>query len=233
LPLDYCLPLTTYIHFATLLIMSATFTPSDAIDMSREKEWSASLGMLDWDTTNIVFTKRSLIEFLKYTGLSVDTNFSNISKLPKYAKFGKMSTSMIASESTASITSSESTSSTADTEAFKPSRRVRQTPGGGHTDIFSSNEDDALARAPPKETDGIEPATSPSVLQKESVDEDEHVGINFTSQVIPSRRVREQPGGKSSLSGFWDTNNDQQEEFKPTRRVRQGPGGQDNITGFF
>ena len=57
-------------------------------------------GMLDWDNTNIVFTKRSLIEFLKfvflsanasnsdddsdrYTGTTVDTNFSNISKLPR------------------------------------------------------------------------------------------------------------------------------------------------------
>ena len=57
-------------------------------------------GMLDWDNTNIVFTKRSLIEFLKYamlmdhhasfanllwryTGTTVDTNFQNVSKLPR------------------------------------------------------------------------------------------------------------------------------------------------------
>lgn len=57
--------------------------------------------MMDWDNTRIVFTKRSLIEFLRcvcryvwrllllreaslysYTGTTVDTNFSNIQKLP-------------------------------------------------------------------------------------------------------------------------------------------------------
>lgn len=30
--------------------------------------------MLDWDTTKIVFSKRTLLEFLKYTGCTVDTN---------------------------------------------------------------------------------------------------------------------------------------------------------------
>lgn len=59
------------------------FTPSAAVDMSKEKDWQSALGahvpcndsrnlsrpifsgMLDWDSTNIVFTKRTLIEFLK------------------------------------------------------------------------------------------------------------------------------------------------------------------------
>ncbi|KAJ3860200.1 hypothetical protein EV359DRAFT_85572 [Lentinula novae-zelandiae] len=208
--------------------MSATYTPSDVIDMSKEKEWSAALGMLDWDATSIVFTKRSLIEFLKYTGTTVDTNFGNIQKLPKWAKFGKISSAMDPSESVASITSS--TSSATASEAFKPSRRVRQTPGGGHTDIFSSNEDDALSQAPPKEiTSESEMPASSSVAQEDMRDEDEHSGINFTSQVKPSRRVRTVPGGNSSLSNFWNSN--EQEEFKPTRRVRQGPGGQDSISG--
>ena len=95
------------------------FTPTDVVDMSKEKDWASSLGklmscrtckathngrivsigMMDWDTTRIVFTKRTLIEFLRYamslihssrcstfairyTGTTVDTNFTNISKLP-------------------------------------------------------------------------------------------------------------------------------------------------------
>ncbi|KAJ3770995.1 hypothetical protein FB446DRAFT_742094 [Lentinula raphanica] len=211
--------------------MSATYTPSDVIDMSKEKEWAAALGMLDWDTTSIVFTKRSLIEFLKYTGTTVDTNFGNIQKLPRWAKFGKISSSeMGTSESTTSLT--PSTSSTSTSEAFKPSRRVRQAPGGGHTDIFGENdEDDALSQAPPKESEGTDPGTNTTKIQEETEPE-EPSGINFTSQVKPSRRVRTVPGGNSSLSNFWDAN-DQQEEFKPTRRVRQGPGGQDNISGLF
>ncbi|KAF9066855.1 hypothetical protein BDP27DRAFT_1329861 [Rhodocollybia butyracea] len=210
--------------------MSSTFTPSNVIDMSKEKEWSVGLGMLDWDTTNIVFTKRSLIEFLKYTGTTVDTNFGNIQKLPKYAKFGKMSAGVASSENTPSIT--PSTSTTAEEEAFKPSRRVRQVPGGAHTELFGDNEaGDALSTAPPKEVDETE-IGSPSITHEEVQEEDEHTGINFTSHVKPSRRVRTVPGGKDSLSGFWDSN-DQQEEFKPTRRVRQIPGGQDNISGIF
>ncbi|KAJ3760213.1 hypothetical protein EV360DRAFT_81410 [Lentinula raphanica] len=228
--------------------MSATYTPSDVIDMSKEKEWAAALGMLDWDTTSIVFTKRSLIEFLKYTGTTVDTNFGNIQKLPRWAKFGKISSSeMGTSGSTTSLTRASftskpkssshrqptaSTSSTSTSEAFKPSRRVRQAPGGGHTDIFGENdEDDALSQAPPKESEGTDSGTNTTRTQEEAEPE-EPSGINFTSQVKPSRRVRTVPGGNSSLSNFWDAN-DQQEEFKPTRRVRQGPGGQDNISGLF
>ncbi|KIK63868.1 hypothetical protein GYMLUDRAFT_162876, partial [Collybiopsis luxurians FD-317 M1] len=201
------------------------FTPSNTVDMSKEKEWSAALGMLDWDNTSIVFTKRSLIEFLKYTGTTVDTNFNNISKLPRYAKFGKLSTPTTPSEATPSVT--PSASSTTDDEIYKPSRRVRQAPGGGHTDIFGGNDgDDALSQAPPKETESV---ASPSVPHQEPT-ENEHTGINFTSQVKPSRRVRTVPGGASSISNLWNSD-EQQDEFKPTRRVREGPGGQDNIQG--
>jgi len=69
--------------------------------------------------------------------------------------------------------------------------------------------------------------------------------------LVPSRRVRDPPGGKDSLKNFWDAP-DAEEEFKPTRRyvkshthampipvaklmihflpsVRDQPGGQDNI----
>ena len=59
------------------------FTPSTMVDMSKERDWPANLGitlqnityifvnlflstgMLDWDSTGVLFTKRSLIEFLK------------------------------------------------------------------------------------------------------------------------------------------------------------------------
>lgn len=36
------------------------------------------------------------------------------------------------------------------TDAFKPSRRVRTVPGGPHSDIFNLEDDDALSQAPPK-----------------------------------------------------------------------------------
>lgn len=60
------------------------------------------------------------------------------------------------------------------------------------------------------------------------------------------RRVRENPGGNTSMANFWDT--ETPAVFKPTRRyalppmcrsvdqvmpfsVRQGPGGHDSISG--
>ncbi|KAF5376535.1 hypothetical protein D9757_008283 [Collybiopsis confluens] len=233
--------------------MAASFTPSNVVEMSKEKEWAAALGLLDWDNTSIIFTKRSLIEFLKYTGTTVDTNLQSISKLPSmftssplpvplkfasgYAKFGQISTPISTSESAPAVAPSTSTTTAADTEGYKPSRRVRQAPGGGHSDIFGTNdEDDALAQAPPKEVDvrpgalffvhrfisltiaqDFESVDSQTVPQQEAPADDEHTGINFTSHVKPSRRVRTVPGGTSSLSNLWDSN-DQQGEFKPTRR---------------
>jgi hypothetical protein len=61
----------------------SSFTPTSPVNMSNEKDWAAnlgylvvalppshsqwfSLGMLDWDSTSIIFTKRSLMEFLKF-----------------------------------------------------------------------------------------------------------------------------------------------------------------------
>ncbi|RXW24190.1 hypothetical protein EST38_g1647 [Candolleomyces aberdarensis] len=209
--------------------MSSTFTPSNVVDHSKEREWSSALGMLDWDSTSIVFTKRSLIEFLKYTGTTVDTNFNNISKLPRYAKFGKLSA---APEGGASTEGASSEQSSGAAEAFKPSRRVREQPGG--TSHMSSllqgggEADDALSQAPPKPVDpSAEQARADEKETTTSAEPEEEYGINFSSGFKPTR---EQPGGKDSLSSFWGTE-ESVEEFKPTRRVREGPGGRDNITG--
>ncbi|KAF9476603.1 hypothetical protein BDN70DRAFT_934923 [Pholiota conissans] len=211
--------------------MSSTFTPSNVIDMSKERDWPANLGMLDWDSTGIVFTKRSLIEFLKYTGTTVDTNFSNISKLPRYAKFGRLSEN----SSNTSAENAESDAPIPPGNDFIPSRRVRTVPGGPHTNIFASgDEGDALALAPPRGTVAqdaapINPSTAAGEAQQ--VDEEEESGINFPSSNKPTRRVRENPGGSSSLSNFWDS--EEPTDFKPTRRVRQGPGGHDSISEIF
>ncbi|KAF5365622.1 hypothetical protein D9758_003141 [Tetrapyrgos nigripes] len=208
--------------------MTSTFTPTDVVDMSKEKEWPSNLGMLGWDDTSIVFTKRSLIEFLKYTGISVDTNFSNIQKLPRYAKFGKLTAGVPQSNATEAETVTESGSTSDD---FKPSRRVRTAPGGNHTDIFGADfqeTNDALSEAPPPPS---EPTITPATSQTKVEEPEEEVGIAFSSEVRPSRRVRTNPGGNSSIGSLWDDATT--EEFKPTRRVRQGPGGQDNVSGLF
>ncbi|KAJ3507613.1 hypothetical protein NLJ89_g6205 [Agrocybe chaxingu] len=212
--------------------MSSTFTPSTTIDMSKERDWAPALGMLDWDNTSIIFTKRTLLEFLKYTGTTVDTNFQNISKLPRYAKFGKLSSAApdaVDSSATAEDTTSDPASSP---ETFRPSRRVRTAPGGPTSDIFGHDvNDDALSQAPAQTSDARLNNPAPAVATSESTQDSEPQGLDFGSSNKPSRRVRENPGGNSSLANFWDV--EEPKEFKPTRRVRQGPGGHDSISGLF
>ncbi|TFK72557.1 hypothetical protein BDN72DRAFT_836122 [Pluteus cervinus] len=202
--------------------MPQTFTPTEPVDLAKEKDWPASLGLLDWDSTKILFTKRTLIEFLKYSGITVDPNFTNISKLPRYAKFGKLETSSTGADG--------DNVSSDDADAYRPSRRVRTVPGGPHTDIFKVEaEGDALSLAPPKPADDEEPMV-PAAPEPEP-EATEEAGINFTSSVRPSRRVRTVPGGASSVGALWDA--PEPETFKPTRRVRERPGGQDNIDSIF
>ncbi|OAX33658.1 hypothetical protein K503DRAFT_775391 [Rhizopogon vinicolor AM-OR11-026] len=173
--------------------MTSTFTPSQAVDMSKEKDWPVNLGMLDWDTTSIVFTKRSLVEFLKYTGTTVDPGFGNIQKLPRYAKFGKLTSTgeepaatitsptvpltgngrLLAEEFTDDALSTappppEDTQSELDAaDRFIPTRRVRTRPGG-HDSISTLFVDN-------------------------SKDE----------EFVPTRRVRQRPGGDDNIEGLF------------------------------
>lgn len=207
-----------------------TFTPTDAVDMNNERDWAPRIGMMDWDSTQIVFTKRTLLEFLKYTGTTVDTNFSNISKLPRYAKFGKFSSDAPADTEaiTQQLEKTELTSKEEDS-AYRPSRRVRTSPGGPSSGLFEEEfADDALSKAPPQSK---APAPEPAVVASAATEISDEP-TKPTSGVRPSRRVRENPGGKDSLSGgIWGE--PENVEFKPTRRVRQGPGGQDSIGNIF
>ncbi|KAJ7581020.1 hypothetical protein C8J56DRAFT_958856 [Mycena floridula] len=206
--------------------MSATSFTHTTLDFSKEKDWPANLGMLDWDNSNIVFTKRSLIEFLKYTGVTVDTNFSNIGKLPRYATIGKFAPALPKPGERPAPAAAPPSSGSTD---FIPSRRVRTVPGGPHSDIFGTDaqEGDALSTAPPLPKEAV--AETPKAAEPAPQEEEEQ-GLNFPSSK-PSRRVREGPGGNSSLGNFWDEA--PAEDFKPTRRVRQGPGGEDNVGGIF
>jgi hypothetical protein len=188
--------------------------------------------MLDWDDSSIVFTKRTLIEFLKYTGTTVDTNFSNIAKLPRYAKFGKLSEPS-ADTGTSNLAQEQISSSTAPAaDGFIPSRRVRTVPGGPQTDIFGQDDEgDALSMAPPKQSASDVQSTVPTAAAS-GTSQDPSFNPFVNTGGKPTRRVRENPGGKDSLANFWDAE-ENPAEFKPTRRVREGPGGQDNINGIF
>ncbi|KAJ7694102.1 hypothetical protein B0H17DRAFT_470384 [Mycena rosella] len=210
----------------------SSFTPTSPVNLANERDWAANLGMLDWDATSIVFTKRSLMEFLKYTGTTVDTNFANIQKLPRYAKFGKIADSDFGSPAASTAASDSAAASPA--ADFKPTRRVREPPGGSRTDIFAVEDVlDALSLAPPKPegvvkanvTSASSAVEAPAPTEAPAEEEEVKTQGNAPSGtgIKPSRRVREAPGGNSSLGRIWGS--DEPEEFKPTRRVRQAPGG--------
>ncbi|EPS99201.1 hypothetical protein FOMPIDRAFT_1050935 [Fomitopsis schrenkii] len=202
--------------------MSSTFTPSSAIDPEKERDWAANLGMLDWDKTQIVFSKRTLLEFLKYAGVTVDPNFTNIQKLPRYARFGTLSGEVEApAEASAEAEPVGQAIAQAD-NAYRPSRRVRTAPGGGHTDIFGSSADDALAGAPPRPDPS--PGVASPVVTVETIPRPAEDGAT-------EARPRGQRNKSSGISGLWDE--PEKSEFKPTRRVREIPGGKDSISSLF
>lgn len=161
-----------------------------------------NLGMLDWDTTSIVFTKRSLVEFLKYTGTTVDPSFSNIQKLPRYAQFGKLTTTEEQpSETVTSPTVSSSESNRLLAEEFT---------------------DDALSIAPPPPTatQTTQPAQTRSPGRPDAMGDfkptrrvrtqpggHDSIGNLFgdepLAQFIPTRKVRQRPGGEDNIEGLF------------------------------
>ncbi|KAI6111520.1 hypothetical protein EV401DRAFT_2075450 [Pisolithus croceorrhizus] len=186
------------------------FTLSRDVDMTKEKDWPLNLGMLDWDSTSIVFTKRSLVEFLnqvRWRYLWIP-GFTNIQKLPRYAKFGKLTAEEPESAGVEETTPPAVTEATAN-------RRL----------LAEEFTDDALSMAPPRPSLGN--AGDDGVKSVSTVD-----GITGIGDSKPSRRVRTHPGGSSSIADIF-SNDDTWDQFVPTRKVRERPGGKDNIEGLF
>ncbi|KAK0544374.1 hypothetical protein OC845_005630 [Tilletia horrida] len=66
----------------------AQFTPNNTFTSSSESDWAYLLGSLGWNE-HIVFTKESLIDFLKTKNITVSTSFKEIKDVPQYATIGK------------------------------------------------------------------------------------------------------------------------------------------------
>jgi len=106
------------------------FIPSEGFDTSQERDWAATLGVLDWDKTSVVFTKRDLVEFLRHVGVTVDTDWRNISRLPRYASIGRFDGPLPAADekkdtASASLVPESNSPPVQAAGGFKPSRRVR------------------------------------------------------------------------------------------------------------
>ncbi|RSH93896.1 hypothetical protein EHS25_006548 [Saitozyma podzolica] len=194
-----------------------TFTPIHPFDMNDAKSWGRTIGMMDWDNDKIVFSKRSLLEFLKSMQFTVNTNFTEISKLPKYASFGKFSQAATDAavadlvEAEIADPTHESSIPSSKSTVPRPSRKVIDPPGGKQSmRIFGEEfeETDALSMAPPRDGgEGVDIEVERMERMKVHVDPVEEAG----------KRIEEVPEG--------DRASNPPPGFRPSRKVMQGPGG--------
>jgi len=197
----------------------STFTPTHPFNMEDPKSWGSTIGMMNWDNDKIVFTKRSLLEFLKSCQLTVNTNFSEIQKLPKYATFGRFSQAAT-DAAVADLVDAEIADPTSDavvdstkSTVPRPSRKVVDPPGGKQSvRLFGEEyeEIDALSLAPPRGGgDGVDVEVERMERLKVHVEPE----IEGTAKV---EEVSEENAGRVS---------NPPPGFRPTRKVREGPGG--------
>ncbi|CAE6475510.1 unnamed protein product [Rhizoctonia solani] len=184
------------------------FTPIQVVDRSKEKEWPHKLGVMDWDDTRIVFTKRQLIDFLKYVGVTVDTNFAQIAKLPRYAEFGTISgessnAGAIPVETSAAPVQAESASSNPGDSSWKPTRRVRTVPGGVQSIQLGDGDEPPSWAAPSAKATTAAPTAAPAAPTPASPEPEYRGVVDSDGQPFkPTRRVRTAPGGKDSIGAF-------------------------------
>lgn len=207
---------------------------------------------------HIVFTKEDFVVFLKQHNVHVGPNFTELAKLPKYATIGKLTVSDDASPSAASAAPATSTASqvlqqpqqtfeaavpeqsneknvvyTSSGEVFRPSRKVRQLPGGGSaqvTALFGSDADQdepapaparraAAAAAPAPADDGFEPlGAAPARRVANGNVKESHFHDHVSS---------DKPGVYEGVRNDAVMNNG----FRPTRRVRV-PGGTGGLSSI-
>ncbi|EJD53387.1 hypothetical protein AURDEDRAFT_111020 [Auricularia subglabra TFB-10046 SS5] len=220
--------------------MPQSFTPKDIIEPGKEREWASALGGLDWDKTAIVFTKRTFVEFLRYAGTTVDPNWGNVSKLPRYAQFGTLRNedgSIV--DFTAAAAPKETTSDFAPpgTSDFKPSRRVTSPPGGKESiSIFSEQAQEEYVPPPPRAPRKLA-AMQETPLEEEVTEQVAGLSVQKQQQQQQPPAEEEQPAEPPKKApepdtSIWGSSSDQPSSFRPTRRVREGPGGHDSLAGL-
>ncbi|KAG0147943.1 hypothetical protein CROQUDRAFT_721995 [Cronartium quercuum f. sp. fusiforme G11] len=200
-----------------------TFVPALALS-TNERDWQAEIGLLPW-TTSIVFTKESLVRFLKQLEVEVDTNLTQLKKLPKFAHFGNFPDHP--SAPTSAITPSSQPVSVSDgnsdSPVFIPTRKVREQPGGGSAQIASLFGDpSADAWQPPPIPTAATAAVVEEIPDAHPIDNSNtSSALNITNSIkqdlitdrpkvvnpdgsvfIPTRKVREPVGGYSTIGSI-------------------------------
>ncbi|SPO27864.1 uncharacterized protein UTRI_05007 [Ustilago trichophora] len=235
-----------------------SFTPNPNFDKenSNPKDWAYHLGCLP-QKHHIVFTKEDFVQFLKQHNVHVGPNFTELSKLPKYATIGKLTVSDEAGPSTSAPVAAAPSAPlqqslqpqqpaepandnvvyTSSGDVFRPSRKVRQLPGGGSAQVTALFGSDADQEEP---TPVSARRTAPAPAAPTPADDGfEPLGA------APARRVASGNVSASKESHFYDdvsaekagvyegVRNDavMNNGFRPTRRVRV-PGGTGGLSSI-
>ncbi|EGG11107.1 uncharacterized protein MELLADRAFT_70925 [Melampsora larici-populina 98AG31] len=202
-----------------------TFVPSPDFS-SNERDWQAEIGLLPW-STSIVFTKESLVRFLKQLEVEVDTNLTQLKKLPKHASFGTFPDEAPSTTSSQQPPTETRTEPQSDLPAFIPTRKVREQPGGGSAQIaslFGASSTDVseawqptpipkapiLTRIDSNKADDLPPPASTTSselnitnsIKQDSITDRPRVVNPDGSAFVPTRKVREPVGGFSTMGSI-------------------------------
>ncbi|SNX86203.1 uncharacterized protein MEPE_04912 [Melanopsichium pennsylvanicum] len=234
-----------------------SFTPNPNFDKenSNPKDWAYHLGCLP-QKHHIVFTKEDFVLFLKQHNVHVGPNYTELSKLPKYATIGKLNISDEPSSSTinaapstpvqqsvqhqepvdfAPADSSDNIVYTSSGEVFRPSRKVRQLPGGGSAQVSALFGSDALqqssAPAPTRRAPAA-PAPTEDAFEPLGAAPARRMGSgNVSAAPKESHFYDDAPNEKAGV--YEGVRNDavMNNGFRPTRRVRV-PGGTGGLSSI-
>ncbi|RSH81715.1 uncharacterized protein EHS24_007904 [Apiotrichum porosum] len=208
-----------------------TFTPIHPFEMDAPKTWGGTIGQLNWDTDKIVFSKRSLLEFLKSCQLTVNTNYTEIQKL--YATFGRLSQAAT-DAAVADLVEAEIADPSHDDEpksgstGARPSRKVVDPPGGKQNiRLFGEEyeETDALSLAPPPNGgSGVDV----------DIERMEHLKVHVEPEVDGGATVTDiKDAAASAADNSADRVSNPPSNFRPSRKVREGPGGATSLGAAF
>ncbi|KAJ9474798.1 hypothetical protein PHBOTO_004683 [Pseudozyma hubeiensis] len=242
---------------------SFTTNPNFDRENSNPKDWAYHLGCLP-QKHHIVFTKEDFVSFLKQHNVHVGPNFTELSKLPKFATIGKLTVADEAGPSAASVAAPSQVSQsqqqqqsavasapeqsddknvvyTSSGEVFRPSRKVRQLPGGGSAQVTALFGDDAEDEEPVPVASRRAPAPAAVAPTAPAPADDGFEPLG----AAPARRVASGNVKAQQESHFYDSvgsdkpgvyegvRNDavMNNGFRPTRRVRV-PGGTGGLSSI-
>ncbi|KAE8249207.1 hypothetical protein A4X13_0g5301 [Tilletia indica] len=205
----------------------AQFTPNTTLQQSPESDWTFHLASVGW-SDHVVFTKESLVDFLKTKGIQVSPSFKELQSLPEYATVGKFDRDPAGSGGGAKKTQQPAAPAVTSNQGpkiqplagvvdasgkpYRPNYKVTEPMGGGSaavSAIFAGDDDEGnrWAAQPPRR------APAPPVQQQQEQRREEEA-----PRPVAQRSV----SGASADDG----------SYRPTTRVTMpgGTGGTSSIT---